>query len=414
MHSNRAWLPAYCHPHSFVPHTQEARMIFRRAPYLFQDFVGKAITYLLSPEVRSMGFELDLSTALPCKWKCSDEALFGVDLTVYAHTGHYPFDKGKTGGYFNESALAPAVHHAKTNLDFGGSHVGYVPGPGGGRFGQIPRPLHEHEGSADCGHLMALVRPFKQIYDDACDNILLFRPEGDELLASVPNEYLIPSWSSGGIKLLIDLDVFATAVVPFDPARRYTHKLAGRSLLRVHRRVLDALPQHERARLLTPSPQPIGTNLLAEYFNIYDSAAELSADGAPVNWMLPYMKTILASPNAPYELKTAIINTNLEYNRLTDAIRSSALIPYSFASFTGVFIDMFDPEVHSYVNLFAPVGLTIKPAGRSREFEIPPEEIHEIFDKLRPAAPVLPLEGVLGYRTSRAAERFAFSLETTS
>ena len=63
-------------------------------------------------QARDAGFTQDPGAALPCKWKCADESLFGVDLAIYAFTGQYPFDKGLIGGRINEPSIAAAVHHA--------------------------------------------------------------------------------------------------------------------------------------------------------------------------------------------------------------------------------------------------------------------------------------------------------------
>ena len=406
--TNRSWLPVYCDPRSFLPTVQETIILFAEPPYLFQDFVGKAITFLRSEMVRKMGFAFDPRTALPCKWKCSDEAVFGVDLCLYAYTGHYPFDKGKVGGCFNQASMRSAVHNCRTNIDFGGSHVGYAPGPAGGTFGAITRPLHGEKSSTDCSHLMATIAPFKQVYDDARRNILLFSPEPDRVLISIPNEFVRPSWSSHRIKLLVDLERLTRGNVPCDVKKAYTHRRAGRSLFDVHPEFMEAVPPAEAARFRTLERQPIERELTADYFNIFDSETEL-CDGVPTQRLLPYMKYILSSKLAPYPLKAAVTNSNIEYNNLADSVRAEEFRPHAFASFTGVFIDMFDAALDCYVNLFQPIGISIKPSGRSREVEIPPAEVHQIFDQLVPAAPVLPLRGVLGYdRPQQVLEKFTF------
>ena len=408
--SNRSWLPRYLDPGAFLPAAQECVVLFNESPYLFQDFVARAMGFLESDIVKKMGFKYDRASALPCKWKCSDESLFGVDLCLYAFTGQYPFDKGKIGGLFNEGSLGAAVHHAAVNLDFGGSHVGYIPGTGGGRFGNVHRPLHETEHSSDCGYLMSLITPFKQIYDDARENILIFRVEGeDKLFTSIPNEYLQPGWSSHSIKLLIDIELFTDSVVDYDINKPYTHKVAGRTLFYLSDRFLSKLSPEQAASFGTTEQTPIGIELTSDYFNIFDSQAELGGDGAPLDRLLPYMKWILSSKLAPYQLKVAVTNTNIEYNKLTDTVRSEAFKPYGFASFTGIFIDIFDEEIGSYINLFQPTGISIKPQGKVREVEIPPDEVRHIFSRLDPAKSALPLENVLNYKNAeRILEKFTF------
>lgn len=413
--TTRPWLPVYCHPESLLPAVQETITLFSQPPFLFQDFVGKAIAFLRSETARKMGFEYDAATALPCKWKCADEAVFGVDLILHAYTGHYPFDKGRIGGCFNEGSLGAAVHHSTTNIDFGGSHVGYQPGAGVGTFGQIVRPLREGRAhSTDCGYLMAVIAPFKQAYDDACTNIVLFAAEPPQTLISIPNEFLQPSWSRHPVKLLIDVQRLTRGVVPYNVSKPHTHKLAGRTLFFVAPDFLDTLTEAQRAHFASPEWTPIGDELVAEYFNIYDANAEV-VQGVPTQRLLPYVKYILSSKVAPYPLKAAVTNANIEHNSLVDAIRADEHRGCSFASFSGVFLDIYDAELGAYVNLFQPVGAAIKPAGRTREYEIAPAELHHLFARLAPVDPLLPLKGVLGYeRPAYLLERFTYGPTTAS
>jgi hypothetical protein len=389
---------------------QECVILFHEPPFLFQDFVARAMRFLESDMVRKTGFVYNRRTALPCKWKCSDESLFGVDLCLYAFTGHYPFDKGEIGGRYNEGSIGAAVHHAAVNLDFGGSHVGYIPGESGGRFGHIPRPLHEEALSTDCGHLMGTVAPFKQAYDDARENILLYSVEEEEhLMVSIPNEYLQPGWSSHRIKLLVDIERLTSSVVNYDIHKPYTHKVAGRTLFRLSEDFLSKVPANTCGEFRTREQTPIGIELTFDYFNIFDSQAELGQDGAPVNRVLPYMKYILSSKIAPYQLKCAVTNTNIEYNKLTDSVRSESYQPYGFASFTGIFIDMYDKDLGNYINLFQPTGISIKPQGRIREIEIPADEVRHLFNSLKPADPVIPLNTIMPHSNpEKALEKFTY------
>ena len=171
----------------------------------------------------------------------------------------------------------------------------------------------------------------------------------------------------------------------------------------------QGLTEEETRRFFCRDPYPIGRALKHAYFNIFDTRAELDAHGLPEQKLHLYMKFILSANHSPWQLKAAIINTNLEYNRLTDAQRDAAFTPYSFASFSGVFIDMYDEELAGYVNLFQPLGLSIKPPGRNREVEFTPDEIHEQFDGLVPIDPIRPLSGMQGYEaTQKQAEKFTY------
>jgi len=396
--TNRNWLPEYCNPDSYLPKIPETRTLFSRPPFLFQDFAGRAIRFLQSEQARKMGFEYDQKNILPCKWKCADESVFGMDLALYAYTGHYPFDKGGIGGYFNEPSVSAAVHHGRINIDFGGSHVGYLPDNRGGLFGYIWRPL-QHERSTDCGHLMNVIQPFKSIYDDATESILIFNPGGDRLFVSIPNEFIQPNWSSHSIKLLVDLDTLTAGDVPYREEVPHTHTPIGRTLFYLNPRFLEELSEEAVRRFHTAEPTPIGNLLTHPYFSIFDSAAELDLNGLPVRRLNLYMKFILSAANSPYPLKAAIVNTNIEHNRLTDTVRQAAYKPYAFASFTGVIIDVYEETINNYVNLFQPLGFSIKPAGVTRDIELPPDEIHHLLRELTPAEPVRPVADIMGYRS---------------
>ncbi len=406
--TNRDWLPPYVHPQRFLPRIQETRVLFSRRPYLFSDFVGRALEFLKGEEARKTGFEYDPDKALPCHWKCSDESLFQVDLALFAYTGLNAFNKGLIGGFFNEASLSASVHHGHINMDFGGSHVGYIPGKGGGRFGRIWRP-QMHDYSADCGHLVGTINPFLEVYEDACDNILISSPDGEEFLVSVPNEFLQPNWSSHNIKLMIDLDTLTSGEVEYSADLPHTRTPIARSLFHLSPEFLDRLEEDDIRLLRQRKSTPIGSRLNPLFFTIFDTSARLEEEGLPEKKVLLYMKYIVGAQHSPPSLKAAIINANLEHNRVTDAVRAEAFRPYSFASFTGVFIDCFDERTGNYHNLFQPVGMAIKPGGQTEQVDMSPEEIHHHLDAVKPQKPKVDLGPVLGLEAAeRLLESYTF------
>ncbi len=406
--TNRTWLPPYLNPDAYLPKIPETRTLFSRPPFLFQDFVGRALAFLRSADARMMGFEYDPKRVLPCKWKCSDESVFGVDLSIYSYMGQYPFDKGAIGGRFNDGSLGAAVHHGSINVDFGGSHMGYVPGDKGGRFGHIWRPLTEHP-STNCGYLMSVLAPFKEVYDDACENILLVNPPGDKLMISVPNEYIQPNWSSTPIKLLVDTDTLTAGDVCYDAEKPHTHTPIGRTLFYLNPLFMELLEYEDAKSIVGKLITPIGRRLRHQYFNIFDTTAQLDSLGFPEQKLFLYMKYILSAQNSPSPLKAAVVNTNLEYNRLADTVRQAIFKPYSFASFTGIFIDLYDEKIGNYVNLFQPIGLSIKPGGTIQDIELRPEQIHEVFERLKPVEPIHSLKQVMGYDSPEGlVEQFTY------
>ncbi len=405
--TNREWLPFYCNPDAHLPKIPETRALFSWRPMLIQDYIGKSISFLESDEIKDVGFEYDYRRVVPCRWKCSDESLFGVDLAIFAHTRAYPFDKGKIGGQFNADSLAASVAHGSINVDVGGSHVGYVPDEHGGSFGRIWRPATQ-EYSSDCGHLMAVLAPFMRVYRDAGDSILVSQPTGERPMISIPNEYVQPTWSSERIKLLVTLGELTDGEVEYKASEPHTATIMGRSLFYLHPKFLEELNTETARCLCTPEPRRLGGLLHHSYFNIWDSEAELE-NGLPKDRLLLYMKFILAARHSPAPLKAAVVNAAIHHNLLTDAVRMGAYRDYDFVSISGVFIDLYDEKSRSYVNLFQPMGMTIKPRGRTREREFTPEQIHEIFERMPLAKPVMPLDQVFGYeRPEHVLESFNF------
>lgn len=405
---HREWPDADAPKTGFVPKIQETRVLFSKPPFYFPDFVGRALAFLQSDTARKMQFHFEDSHILPCKWKCSDESLFQVDLSLYSMTGLYPFDKGLIGGYFNQSSLGAAIHHGGINIDFGGSHVGYVPGPGGGSFGHIWRPQH-HCHSTDCGHLMSVITPFISVYQDACDNIFLYSPDGERLLVSIPNEFLQPLWSTQRIKLKVDLPHLTAGAVEYREDLPYTHTSISRSLFRVNPAFLEELNGDDARPFWSPQPKPIGRHLTPAYFDIYDAQAEMDEQGLPRQRLMLYMKYIVATQYSPPALKAAIVNTNLEHNRLADAVRAPQYADYAFASFTGIFIDLYDDQSENYLNLFQPIAMAIKPRGRQGQVEILEEEIYRLFENLKPVPPKVALyDRLTSASISKITERFTY------
>ena len=405
--TNREWLPLYCNPDALLPKIPETRALFSSPPMLIQDVIGKTISYLESDEMKKVGLVYDRRRVVPCRWKCSDEALFGVDLAIYAYTRAYPFDKGKIGGMFNPESLDAAVAHGSINVDVGGSHVGYEADEEGGSFGRIWRPA-TREYSTDCGHLMAVLAPFERVYRDACESILVAQPEGELALISVPNEYVQPAWSRERIKLLVNLDELTDGEVAYHPDQRHTGTMIGRSLFYLHPRFLEGVDYESARGYCTPKPRPIGRELRHRYFNIWDSDAELE-NGLPKDRLLLYMKFILSARHSPAALKAAVVNAALQHNQLTDTVRMGAYRDYDFVSVSGVFIDQYDHQTQSYSNLFQPMGMTIKPRGQAKQRSYTPAQIHELFKRLPVARPQLPLERIFGYpHPDHIVESFRF------
>jgi len=72
-------------------------------------------------------------------------------------------------------------------------------------------------------------------------------------------------------------------------------------------------------------------------------------------------------------------------------------------------MDQYSEEAKSYVNLFQPMGMVIKPRGRNREVDFSPDQIHEILESMPLATPQMPLEGIFGAeRPDSVLESFTF------
>jgi len=407
-------LPSYCQPDFFLPKIPETKVLFKQRPFLFQDFIAKTMSFLQSEKFYKMGFNFNTNSILPCKWHCVDESVFGVDLYLFAYTGQYPFDKGAIGGMFNENSLGAAVHHSGINVDFGGSHVGYMPGKEGGHFGTIWRPLCQ-DYSTNCGYLMHLLEPFKKVYKDACQGILLYKSNDDIVRISIPNEFLHPSYSNNHIKLLVNLDSLVTTEVECEYNRQDNYTQVGRSVFYLNPNFLDELSYEKVQEFSTSLLTPIGSALTSAYFNIFDSTVQLDKTGQPEQKVLLYMKYILAAQHSPAALKAAIVNTYLNQNKLINIIGQEQFLLYNFISFTGIFIDLYNDDLQNYVNLFQPMSLIIKPRGQIRKIEMCGEELFHIL-KQQPSAPfIVPFEDVFNIeRCKTSLNKFTYRPESFS
>ncbi|CAO0823945.1 hypothetical protein DFAR_390009 [Desulfarculales bacterium] len=110
----------------------------------------------------------------------------------------------------------------------------------------------------------------------------------------------------------------------------------------MHLGSIQCLTPEQTQAFHSPRPMPIGQALSFQFFNIFDTAATLDDTGPPRQKRLPYMKHIVSAVHSPVGLKAAIIKTSLNYNALTDVMRSQVFMPYDFVSFTGIFIGLYD------------------------------------------------------------------------
>ena len=69
---------------------------------------------------------------------------------------------------------------------------------------------------------MSTIRPFLEVYSDACENILISCPDGEDFLASIPNEFLQPNWSAHSIKLMVDLETLTSGEVEYSDSQPHT------------------------------------------------------------------------------------------------------------------------------------------------------------------------------------------------
>ena len=318
-----------------------------------------------------------------------------MDLTLYAFTGSFPFNKGAIGGFFNDGSVAAAVHHGACNLDVGGSHVGYVPGNGGGRFGQLWRPHKQHL-STNCGYLSSLITPFQEVYQDACANIFIQDCGEELLLVSIPNEFVQPEWSSQRIKLQVELNALIRGPVFYRSEDPHTHPPVDRSLFFLHPSFLAGLDEATRREVSSSRPTRIGSLLAPPYFRIFETGTAPLDDRMPARRLLLYIREIVAATDCPPILKACIVNTCLEHNHLSDTSRLPAFRDNSFVSFTGLFIDLFDEPTRTYRNLFQPVALTIKPSGTVRERILTHEELRTRLKAVTGIRPKVDLGLALG------------------
>ncbi len=415
-------LPCQTQPRNILPAILPLSSVLEAPPFEVSDFVRRALGLLASRKGRKLaGADFTQTGTLPCKWTCADESLFTIDLVLYACTGRFPFDKGQLGGRFNPGTLGAGFHHGPLHIDLGGAHVGAVEESGGTfRFGHVLRPIAGTT-STDCGWLMQLLAPFKRVYDQACENILITKTLGS-LVASIPNEYVHPGWTGDTVKLLVDLEAIGAETSPVSSRARtgFVHpdhrepsrdgrpssqcpppSCAGRSTFLLPEGFASRLSRDRRGRLEMGDTVPMGRALRAQDFHLYDAGTVVDEQGLPRDRVLLYVKDILTATGTQYPLGAAVVSSCIEYNILTDSLRHESCRKYGAASFTGVFIDWYSEEAGNYVNLFVPIGFSVKRPGSCQILEFNPEEIRAMLHDCKPIQPLKDLNALLGYDPDR-------------
>ena len=363
---NRTDIPPYLATQDYLWNGMCSEELINTKVFLFSDFAARALNYLKSPGIKAKGFNYDATSSLPCTWKCSDESVFGIDLIVYGLTAKFPFNKGLIGGKYNAGSVGAAVHHGFGNVDFGGSHVGYVKDRPDDNFGYIWREAH-NDYSSDCGYLMGVLKPFKKRYDEL-NKLISFNKEDENIFVSFPFYMLESSKQDSSIKMILRDELFN------DNNYVITDGMIKRM---VSKQVISRMDP-ETLNKLSSGLKISGKKVLKpEFFEIFDINAKLDEESNVQEGILAYMKYILSSSVLSYSVKAALINTGLEQALLRKTVSLEQYRYISFASFAGLIIDVYDPTVKNFINLYMPLELSLKAKGYTDVTVVEPAQLQE-------------------------------------
>lgn len=251
---------------------------------------------------KSLGFEP--GRIMPSRAFCSDESQGFPIILITKHFGTFPFNHGQVGGVIATDRHGPHAEHGKDMVIIQASHVGYDPETK--TFGTYRRlQCEQHDMSANCGKIVAVLDWYQQEYRFAQENIYLESHDGGFYLI-IDNQLLNNSRTEGlflNIERMVqpDLDGVLRPTQSFSTSKCYPASTQLKELFGV-----DAWQKNTRTE--------IGAHLLPElfWFKREVTGDEEGKEHLERNLLKP-MPWIVTSV-APL-LTAAQVNTQVEFDR---------------------------------------------------------------------------------------------------
>lgn len=251
---------------------------------------------------KSLGFEP--GRIMPSRAFCSDESQGFPIILITKHFGTFPFNHGQVGGVIATDRHGPHAEHGKDMVIIQASHVGYDPETQ--TFGSYRRlQCEQHDMSANCGKIVAVLDWYRQEYRFAQENIYLESHDGGFYLI-IDNQLLDNSRPEGlflNIERMVqpDLDGVLRPTQSFSTSKCYPASTQLKELFGA-----DAWQKNTR--------KEIGVHLLPElfWFKREVTGDEEGKEHLERNLLKP-MPWIVTSA-APL-LTAAQVNTQVEFDR---------------------------------------------------------------------------------------------------
>lgn len=273
----------------------------RQAAMRYSLFVPRLYNLCLA-----LGFERGL--IMPSRAFCSDESQGYPVILIAKHFGTFPFNHGRVGGIVATDRHAPHSQHGEDMVIIHASHVGYD--PENGQFGRYHRQqTRDRHHDLSCGAIGALLGKYRQLYQEASEQIRL-RCQAGAYLLHIPPRWLAGDRTEG---LVLEL----SRLLATDAKGHFIDRQGGWLL------ASSSLQQRWSERpVQVGEPVALGDNLDSDLFHFRRrmSGTDEGRDHLEYN-LLTAMQQIIRSPQPA--LAAAKVNTRVEFERTLQSLGAS-------------------------------------------------------------------------------------------
>ena len=251
---------------------------------------------------KSLGFEP--GKIMPSRAFCSDESQGYPIILITKHFGTFPFNHGVVGGIVATDRHGPHASHGQDMVIIQASHVGYD--PENKTFGTYRRAqTAQGECSASCGKVHNVISWYKNEYEFAQQNILLYNDNGERII--IVDNQLLRDDRDEGLFLRLEKFIAADANGQHIPTKIL-------STAKVFKPAYSFVERIGEASFNGITPKPVGTKLVSDMFYFRRNIPDLEEGAHHLEHnMIRYMPQIVTAPSPV--LTAAQINTQIEFDR---------------------------------------------------------------------------------------------------
>ncbi|HIO92041.1 MAG TPA: hypothetical protein EYG68_04255 [Leucothrix mucor] len=314
---------------------------------------------------------------VPSRAFCSDESQGLPIILISKHFGAFPFDHGLVGGVMATGRHSPHAHHGQDLAIIQASHVGYDPNTE--TFGTYRRiQTSDQQFSSNCGMIDHILEWYRDEYQFASENILLYRTEEGSFV-TIDKQLLSQEYVEGlfiNLKDIIELE---------KSTQKLSKSVRVLSTSKTYRVSKDFKAYMSEQDFSWPEkPQEIGKYLKP---SLFEYKREITTDTHQVEQNLyPFIPWIVTSTEPM--LSAAEINIQVEFDRAYRSIvREESYHGRNLIYIAGLNIDYSPDDEHSFAQTqFVPWAAYVQHAdGRHTIMEQ-----DELYDRLMQCSEVNP------------------------